>query len=256
MAFGARLANAIYFSGTAVLTVVTPPSGQSGAVGLTVTNPSGLSASDPTSYTYVLSTAARVAVRGSDGALWSLAGNDATSPVFNGAWTFLGGGLVGSPQVVSVPNGSATGTPVLIVTGTDHNLWVRSEASGWYTLTATPAYCTGNPGAAVVEQTPGSAAAYLLVVACRGTDGGLWVAQGPVGSNPSVLPAIGAWTSYGGRIVSAPAVVESPPSPALPATSPSSPLAPMAMSGTRPRPWFRTGGRYRGSALGTSPQQP
>ena len=66
------------------------------------------------------------------------------------------------------------------------DVWASLEAGG-AALSATPVDCTDAPTATVVASTPGSTAAYTLVVACRGGDGALWWVSGAVtaGSLPS-----------------------------------------------------------------------
>ena len=117
--------------------------------------------------------------------------------------------------MVSVPTGSGVGQPLYLVTGVDHNIYVSLEGGAWGALTSAPAYCSDAPAATVVAATPGSTAAYKLVVACRGHDGALWWISGPVtaGTLPSGFTG---WTSLGGLIATgtsgAPAVTAVQPS--------------------------------------------
>ena len=163
----------------------------------------------------VLAGTARVVVRGSDGTVWDKAGSYTGSPVFgggNGGWFHLSGAaMIGSPTVVSVPNGSGSATPYFIATAADGYVWVSSETTTWALLTPPPVDCTSSPGAAVVDETPGAGGPYLLVVTCRGSDGALWYVSGSVGSNPSTLPSLSGWQSLGGQIIDGPAVAAVPP---------------------------------------------
>jgi hypothetical protein len=144
---------------------------------------------------------ARTVVRGVGGGVWELEGVDSASPVFSGAWEDQGGLAVESPVVVSVPNASGVGTPLYVVTGIDHSVWVSWENGPWGRLSSPSFDCTDAPAATVVASTPGSTSAYTLVVACRGTNGALWWVSGPVtaGTLPSDFTG---WTSLGGIIES------------------------------------------------------
>ncbi len=163
-------------------------------------HPSFVTVSAETSYTYANATPnLRTVVRGSGGGVWELKGLDSASPAFQGGWSAQGGLALESPTVVSVPTGSGAGQPLYLVTGVDHNVYVSLEGGAWGALTAAPAYCTDAPAATVVAATPGSTAAYKLVVACRGADGALWWISGSVtaGTLPSGFTG---WTSLGGLI--------------------------------------------------------
>ena len=161
-----------------------------------MTNPNGGAATASAAYTYGLD--AQTAVRGGDGGVWGLEGVDSGSPVFSGAWSSQGGLTIETPVVVSVPTGSGAGQPLYVATGLDHNVWVSLEGGQWAALSATPVDCPDAP-ATVVASTPGSTAAYTLVVACRGGDGALWWVSGAVtaGSLPSGFTG---WASLGGQI--------------------------------------------------------
>ena len=139
------------------------------------------------------------AVRAPTGSVWYLGGNDAASPVFGGSWASLNGAILESPAVVSVPASSGPGQPLYLATGTNHDVYVSLGGGTWGRLSAAPAYCTDAPTATVVASTPGSTAAYTLVVACRGGDGALWWVSGAVtaGSLPSGFTG---WASLGGQI--------------------------------------------------------
>ncbi len=150
---------------------------------------------------------ARAAMRATDGSTRTFFGLDTSSPVFGSNWSYEGGGALGAPAVVSVPTASDHGSPLYIVTGLDHNVWIRSDAADWRSLSPFAVYCTGAPGATVVAQTPGSSGTYVLVVACRGADGALWYAQTPISTNLATLPSARAWWGLGGGITDAPAVV-------------------------------------------------
>ena len=102
--------------------------------------------------------------------------------------------------MVSVPASSGPGQPLYLATGTNHDVYVSLRRRHLGTaLGRSPAYCTDAPTATVVASTPGSTAAYTLVVACRGGDGALWWVSGAVtaGSLPSGFTG---WASLGGQI--------------------------------------------------------
>ena len=163
-------------------------------------HPNVVTVSAATSYSYAnASPNTRAVVRGSDGTAWVLKGLNSASPVFSGAWSSQGGLTIETPVVVSVPTGSGAGQPLYVATGLDHNVWVSLEGGRWAALSATPVDCTDAPTATVVASTPGSTAAYTLVVACRGGDGALWWVSGAVtaGSLPSGFTG---WASLGGQI--------------------------------------------------------
>jgi hypothetical protein len=144
---------------------------------------------------------ARTVVRGVGGVSWELEGLDSASPVFSGAWEDQGGLAVESPVVVSVPDASGVGTPLYIVTGIDHSVWVSWESGPWGRLSSPSFDCTDAAAATVVASTPGSTSAYTLVVACRGTNGALWWVSGP--ATAGTLPSdFTGWTSLGGIIAS------------------------------------------------------
>lgn len=165
-------------------------------------HPNFVTVTSDTSYTYSNATPdARTVVRGSGAGVWELKGLDLASPVFAGAWSSQGGLAIESPAVVSVPTSSGAGQPLYLVTGVDHNIYVSLEGGAWAALSGVPAYCSDAPAATVVASTPGSTAAYTLVVACRGHDGALWWVSGPVtaGALPSGFTG---WASLGGLVAS------------------------------------------------------
>ena len=133
-----------------------------------------------------------VGVVGINGALWV---KRAGSPGF----TSLGGILTAAPAVVSVPQPTGPPLPLYLATGTDHNLWVRSDAVGWQPLTSTPFYCNDSPAGTVIGTS--------LYVACEGQDYALWHAETavPVGSALPTVPG-SAWQSLGGTLAAGPAV--------------------------------------------------
>jgi hypothetical protein len=131
-------------------------------------------------------------VVGTDGGLWTLA---------NGASGFTsdGGGLLGAPAVVSIPQTSGPGVPLYLGTGTDHDLYVRNDTRGWQRLTTSPFSCIDNPAGVVIGST--------LYLACQGSNNGLWHAEvaAPTGTNlPSV--AFSAWQPLGGVLIAGPSV--------------------------------------------------
>jgi Pro-kumamolisin, activation domain/Fibronectin type III domain/PQQ-like domain len=130
-------------------------------------------------------------VVGTDSGLWTLASGAA-------GFSSGGGGLLGAPAVVSIPQSSGAGLPIYIGTGTDHDLYVRSDTKGWQHLTTSPAFCIDNPAGVVIGST--------LYVACQGSDHALWHAEtaAPSGTN---LPTISTgWQSLGGVLTVGPAV--------------------------------------------------
>jgi kumamolisin len=134
-----------------------------------------------------------LAVTGGDNALYVQANR--------GGYCTYGGYLLGAPAVVSVPNGSV-GDSLFIVTGGDHDLWIRSFNSGWQRLDSQPgAYCIDNPAATVIGST--------LYVACQGGDRGLYLTSGSV--TPGVVPTFGGgFTALGGNLSAGPAMATVP----------------------------------------------
>jgi hypothetical protein len=129
---------------------------------------------------------------GSDTALWTLRADQA-------GFASEGGMLTGAPAIVAISQITGPAKPIYIVTGTDHDLWVRSDTLGWQHLTDSPVACFDNPAAAIIATT--------LYVACKGDDQALWHAEGqaPVGSTLPTLSK-GAWQSLGGTLLTGPAV--------------------------------------------------
>ena len=129
---------------------------------------------------------------GTDGALYVLRS-------WSAGWVSLGGGLLGAPAVVSIPQVSGPGAALYVVTGTDHNLYVRNDANGWQALTTSPLYCIDSPAGVVISGT--------LYVACQGADHALWQAQAPAPSGTS-LPVLSAsaWNTLGGTLAAGPAI--------------------------------------------------
>jgi hypothetical protein len=133
-----------------------------------------------------------VGVVGTDGGLWTLTNGSST-------FTSLGGGLLGAPAVISIPQPSGHGIPLYIATGTDHNLYVRNDTKGWQPLTNSAIYCKDNPAGIVNGGT--------LTLACTGSDNALYDAETPVPAGTN-LPSISAsaWHSLGGASLYGPAV--------------------------------------------------
>ena len=119
-----------------------------------------------------------------------------------GGWNLLGGGLLGAPAVVSVPQGNV-GSPLYIGVGGDHDLFVRTASHIWQRLDASPVYCIDNPAATL--------SGGILTVTCQGGDHGLYRAQ-QGGILPDVLPLfhISNWTALGGFLTAGPAVAAVP----------------------------------------------
>jgi len=136
-------------------------------------------------------------VAGSDASLF-LKGNP-------GPWLGFGGTLIGAPAIASVPSTAqpeTQGTPFVVVTGTDHNLWTFNQQQGWRHLTSAPDYCIDNPAAVITSAH--AAGAFVLTVACQGGDHALWFAQTQVGD--LLTPLALTWQSLGGAMVNGPAV--------------------------------------------------
>jgi lysozyme len=132
----------------------------------------------------------QVAAVGIDCALWV---HQVSSPGFSS----LGGVLRGAPAVVA----SGAGTdPYYIVTGQDHDLWIRSGSAGWQRLTAGGAVVCGDNPTAVID------GGGTLWVACQGQDQALWVGHGPATSTPLPQVGFGSWQSLGGTLTGGPAV--------------------------------------------------
>lgn len=112
-----------------------------------------------------------------------------------------GGILTAAPAVVEVPHFGAASTPLYIATGTDHRPYVRSDTEGFTALSSVYSYCIDNPAATVDS-------AGNLVVACQGSDHGIWTATASIPS--SGLPALGGWTPLGGQSYSGPALAIDP----------------------------------------------
>ncbi len=159
---------------------------------------------------------AEAAAAAPDGAVWSLDGDDASTPTFGDDWSPQGGEILDAPSIVSVPSASGPGTPLFLATGVDNDVWVSAEAVVWQRLSPPGVVCTSRPGANVVDATPGTAGTYVLTVACRGEDGALWYSQGPV-STPSAssMPWLPSWSSLGGLITSGPAIAAVAPASSL-----------------------------------------
>ena len=124
---------------------------------------------------------AGVGVRGADNGLWVNRGF---------GWEGRGGQLLGSPAMLY-----GNGTTIYVVTGTDHNLWVRSDDALWRPLSTTRPYCNDSPA---IDLT-----AAVFTVACKGGDGGLWYAQATLGTG---LPQVGGFAGLGGALNDGPAV--------------------------------------------------
>ncbi|HVM27767.1 MAG TPA: hypothetical protein VM433_08845 [Mycobacteriales bacterium] len=126
-----------------------------------------------------------VSVTGTDGQLW-VRRSDRSS------WTPLGGRLVDAPVAVRT-----RGRLVFVGLGEDRNVWVRTLDDGWQRFGPPGTWCDG-PSAV--------ASTYLLSVACRGQDGGLWYAH--VDTALPGLPRVRGWSSLGGVALHGPAVVD------------------------------------------------
>ena len=143
-----------------------------------------------------LADSTKAAVVGTDGALYTT--QDA-QPLVG-----LGGSLIGSPTVLSVPGGPGSSPMVLYIgVGSDTNLYVRSDTLGWQAFGPGGTSCMDSPGAAV---TAASGGGLTLTVACEGSDQALYYAQVPVtaGTLPSI--ASGGFVRLGGTLSAGPAV--------------------------------------------------
>ena len=89
------------------------------------------------------------------------------------------------------------GEPYYFGTGTDHNVWVRTDRLGWAKFGPSWTRCASSPG---VTFSGGR-----LYLACTGPDRGLWEASSTV--TPGTLPHVPTgFSNFGGIIASAPAV--------------------------------------------------
>jgi hypothetical protein len=130
------------------------------------------------------------ATRGRDGAVWTH-----RDPA--GGWQSLGGQTVAAPAVVSRKVTSAD-AHLYIVTGIDHQLWVRSDNQAWQLLGTSS--CVDNPAVTEVTDAGGT----HLDVACKAADGSLW--YGTAADSGTALPNIPGWTGLGGKLADGPAV--------------------------------------------------
>ncbi len=122
-----------------------------------------------------------------------------------GPWLGWHGQMIGAPAVASNPTSAppdGQGSPFVVVTGIDHNLWTVNQLQGWQPLSSTPAYCIDNPAAVITSAH--AAGAFVLTVACQGADHALWFAQTQAGTLLAPLPLV--WQTLGGAIVNGPAV--------------------------------------------------
>jgi hypothetical protein len=88
------------------------------------------------------------------------------------------------------------GEPYYFGTGTDHNVWVRTDRLGWAKFGPSWTRCASSPG---VTFSGGR-----LYLACTGPDRGLWEASSTV--TPGTLPHVPTgFSNFGGIIASAPA---------------------------------------------------
>lgn len=126
-----------------------------------------------------------LAVTGTDGQVWVRA-SDA------GDWTPYGGRLVGAPTYVR-----GRDVDYLVGVGGDANVWIRTASTGWRPLGPVGTRC-GPASAAVSDRT--------LAVACRGSDGALWVASAITGAG--TVPSLGSWSSLGGDVPMGAAVTD------------------------------------------------
>jgi hypothetical protein len=137
-------------------------------------------------------------VAGGDTSLWLR--------VNPGPWLGFNGGLAGAPAIASLPNeiGSTEtqGTPFVVVTGLDHDLWTFNQQRGWVRLSTSRAFCIDNPAAVITSAH--AAGGLLLTVACQGGDHALWFAQALVGSG--LAPFALNWQSLGGGLSNGPGV--------------------------------------------------
>jgi outer membrane protein assembly factor BamB len=113
-------------------------------------------------------------------------------------WHNLGGYLAGPPAVLSLPLPDGTPRTLFLGTGSDGNLWVRTETDSWQPLTAmAPMKCRDGPALAVYGG--------VLYIACEGQDRTLWYGTAAVDAGLPSSPA-GSWRSLGGGLTSGPAV--------------------------------------------------
>lgn len=126
-----------------------------------------------------------VAVTGTDGGLWIRATDQ------NG-WRNLGGQLTDVPAILKAP-----GVDYFFGVGTDGNVWVRTLAARWAPY---------GPGGTRCDGVSAALSGSTIAVACRGTDGALWVDKAALPSG-GALPTGGGFTSLGGALEHEPSVV-------------------------------------------------
>jgi hypothetical protein len=169
-----------------------------------------------TKFSVIGADANQVFLGSQDGNLVAYSASGRTSPAMSGieatdgslrvkvpgpsGFTNLGGVLTGAPAVAAVPQAGGPLTPLYLVTGADHVVYVRSSTQGWQRLTPASTECLDNPAAVVTGNT--------LTVGCQGGDHQLWMAQGPVAAGG--LPSLNGWTPLGGVLTAGPAVAQVP----------------------------------------------
>jgi uncharacterized protein YvpB len=131
-----------------------------------------------------------VVVRGTDSAVYLLGG---------ATYADLGGQVIAPPAAVAIAVSGQPDDIIVVGTGTDHHPWIRDLAGSWQPWSS--AWCASGVSLALA----GSEAAPVLAAACMGSDRALWATS--VGFKPGNLPAAGAWTSAGGALVTAPALL-------------------------------------------------
>ena len=192
----------VTFSANGILSG-TPAAGTAGVYPIRIAASNGVAPDWSQAFTLTVTQApaapaVAVGAEGTNGALF------VQEPQLNVGWQSLGGRITGPPAVAAPPNpdSASPAAPLLIATGTDRHLYVRSLTAGWQKLSAT-ASCLGPPAAVITGSLP--AGPFTLTVACRGLDNALW-------QNSATLPASGlptltsGWTSLGGVLSAAPAV--------------------------------------------------
>ncbi|GAC1339760.1 MAG: hypothetical protein NVSMB29_07590 [Candidatus Dormibacteria bacterium] len=132
---------------------------------------------------------ASAAVQGNDNGIYQIE---------SGAFSSLNGATLAAPAVVAAAGNVAGNQILYVVTGTDHQLWVRSDALGWQPLSSGPTYCLNSPAAYVSNGT--------FTVSCEGGDRGMWVASAPAPN--AGLPTVGGFSPAGGILSDGPSLAE------------------------------------------------
>lgn len=122
---------------------------------------------------------------------------------FGGQYDGLGGQLLAAPAVTRIAKADAAevAIPLYVGTGTDNQLWARTDTMGWRRLSSSGSFCKGTPGALVFSP---SAGVQTLIAACRGGDDALYRASGTI--TTTTIPDLNNWTRLGGKLGAGPSI--------------------------------------------------